>query len=557
MRIIAIVTSLAVTGLCAALLVSSRTGVSVYWFGGWRPRHGVALGVSFAVDSFGAGAAMFVGVVTTVALIVAGPSRRFGPVAHALTLVLLAAATGFCLTGDLFNLFVFFELMSVCTIALCALNTGDLRALRGALQFAIANTIGAFFVLVGIALLYSRTGALNLASIGERLAAHQADQLVITALLFITVGFLIKAAIVPFHFWFPDAAAAAPSAVAMLLVGVLDTLGLYAVARIYWTVFAGTHAHLATLEPVLIGAGVATALLGAGMSLTEEHPPRKLAFVAISHSGLMLIAIGLLNPIGLAGFGLYAYGDGAIKASLFALDSPRAAAEPSTPGTWYRSRSSVALVVLAGLALAGMPPAVTFLAKGLTETGTSGFGRIALSGVVFVASALTGGAVIRLGLAQRSPRNERGAVGAVGARSPAARSSMLAALSLLLIAFGLGLVPGLGRASLEAATRFTDRRSYAATVLHGARPAAVRSGSPNPGFEAVALGVAAALGAAAVGASRPKRSSPEDVDRPLLNARLRPLRALHGLHTGRVGDSAAWITFGTAAIGAALAVGLR
>jgi multicomponent Na+:H+ antiporter subunit D len=397
---LAIGTSLAVSGLGAALLVTARPGLAVYWFGGWLPRHGVALGVSFAVDSYGAAGVVLVGLITTAALVVAGPMAKFGAIAHSLTLVLLAAAAGFCLTGDLFNLFVFFELMTVCTIALCAVDTTDVRALRGALHFAVANTIGAVFVLIGVALLYARTGALNLASIGQRLTGHRPDQLVVTALALLTVGFLIKAAIVPFHFWLADTASVSPAPVSMLLVGVLDTLGLYALARIYWSVFAGAHGALSTFEPVLIGAGVVTAALGAALCLGEVDPPRRLAFVAISHSGLMLIAIGLLRPLGLAGFGLFACGDGAVKASLFALDAPRRAVAAGDPGGEARPRLTAPLLLLAGLALAGLPPAVTYLAKGLTESGTSGAGRVLLSGGVLVVSAVTGGAVVRLALAR-------------------------------------------------------------------------------------------------------------------------------------------------------------
>ena len=292
---LALLAALTVTGLGAALLAQTH-GVGVYWFGGWRPHHGVVLGVSFTVDSFAAAGVVLAGVLTVAALLAAGSWPTFGPLAHVLSLVVLAAASGFCLTGDLFNLFVCFELMSVATIALCALEADQTRALRGALHFALSNSIGAFFVLIGIALLYARTGALNLAAIGRSLATHRPDQLLVVAVLLLVVGFLIKAAIVPFHFWLVDAASSSLPPVSMLLVGLLDTLGVYAVARIYWTVFSSPHARVPTLQAVLLGAGAATALLGAVMSLSREAPGRRLAFVAISHAGLMLVGVGLFDP---------------------------------------------------------------------------------------------------------------------------------------------------------------------------------------------------------------------------------------------------------------------
>ena len=153
--------------ICAVLVHQARHGTIVHWFGGWTPRHGAAIGVSFAIDSMGAGAALLSGVVTVAAVIVTRPSLHpdssFVP---ALLMTLLAAMAGFCLTGDLFNMFVFFELMAVSGFGLAAYHTEDRAGLRGALNFGITNSLGAFFVLAGIALLYGRTGALNLAQIG-------------------------------------------------------------------------------------------------------------------------------------------------------------------------------------------------------------------------------------------------------------------------------------------------------------------------------------------------------------------------------------------------------
>lgn len=552
--------SLAVVGLAAALLVAVHGGLHVYWFGGWTPRHGVVLGVSFTVDSFAAIGALFAGVLVSAVVLVGTRVESFGPLAHALTLVLLAAAVGFCLTGDLFNLFVFFELMSVCTIALLAVNTGDLRALRAALHFAIVNSIGAFFVLIGIALLYARTGALNLAVIGQRLAAHPTDQLVVTAFALILVGFLVKAAIVPFHFWLVDAATAATAPVAMLLVGLLDTLGLYAVARVYWTVFSGPlHAHLALVQAVLIAAGVTTAILGALLCLVQPIATRRLAFVSISHSGLALIAVGLLNPVGLAGFGIYACADGATKAALFALvrapGRDRGHGQGLVPG-WSGGRVGAVLVVLAAVALAGLPPGGTFLAKGLIEDGASGWGRVLLSGLVLVVSAVTASAVLRLVVPRRAGVGTE--VRRVEPAATAGRWSLplLAAAGLLVGAFVLGVVPGLGARSVTAATRVEDRSVYAATVVGVARPASPSGGTVDLGLVPVVLGIAATAAAWGI-ARRPQLGASRGVRSPDEAALATPLQWMQQLHRGGIGDSAAWLTFGTATIGAVLALGIR
>ncbi len=534
MQGLALLAALAVTGLGATMLAQTH-GVGVYWFGGWRPQHGVVLGVSFAVDSFAAAGVVLAGTLTAAALLAARAWPTFGPLAHVLILVVLAAASGFCLTGDLFNLFVFFELMSVATIALCALETGQPRALRGALHFALSNSIGAFFVLIGIALLYARTGALNLAAIGRALAAHRPDELLVVAVLLLVVGFLIKAAIVPFHFWLVDAASSSLPPVSMLLVGLLDTLGVYAVARIYWTVFSSPHARVPTLQPVLLGAGVATALLGAVLSLSREAPGRRLAFVAISHAGLMLVGVGLLTRAGLAGFGIYALASGATKAALFAL-------APGTAGA-SRERLRRGLLLAAGLVLAGLPPAATWLGKGLLEAGATGLGHTAVIALVLVVSVLTAATVVELAL---TPPDD--APVSRPARSPAV---LVAAGALLVVTIGLGVVPGLTRSSLAAAGRFTDRPGYAAAVLATPAPPPVSLATTGLGAMPAVLGVVAAVGAVALGAARVRAR------RPVATPTRGPLTRLGALHRGAIADSVAWITFGAATIGATLALAVR
>src|SRR6185312_14167131 len=117
--------------------------------------------------------------------------------------------------------------------------------LQGALNFAVTNTIGAFFILTGIAMLYARTGALNMAQIGEALAGQGADGLVVVSFTLMAVGFFVKAAVVPFHFWLADAYSVAPTPVCLLLSAAMSELGLYALARVYWTVFSDVLAPVA------------------------------------------------------------------------------------------------------------------------------------------------------------------------------------------------------------------------------------------------------------------------------------------------------------------------
>ena len=271
------------------------------WSGGWEPRDGVAVGIAFAVDPIGAGLAAFVAALGVPALLIAVRVIRVeDSIFDALMLIFLAAMVGFCLTGDLFNLFVFFELMSVSAYVLVGYEVRKRAALEGALTFAVTNTVGSILLLFGIALLYGRTGALNLAQMGVALSAAPADALVAVAFALVASGLLVKAAVVPFHLWTADAYAVSPTPVCILLAGAFSELGLYGLARVYWTVFDGTL-DTGGLRAVLVGAGVLTGLLGAVMCAAQHHLKRMLAFATIAQVGLFLVGLGLLSADGVAG----------------------------------------------------------------------------------------------------------------------------------------------------------------------------------------------------------------------------------------------------------------
>src|SRR5438552_312177 len=283
--------------LAGILLVHAWGGSVVYWFGGWHPRGGLAIGIDFVVDPIGAGLACFAALVVTGSLVFSWHYfDEVLPLYHALVLVFLAAMVGFSLTGDLFNLFVFFELMGVVAYALTAHAHTELAPLQGGLVFAITNSIAGFLVLIGIALLYGHTGTLNLAQLGRALAGAQPSGLLVLSFALLAGGFLVKAAAVPFHFWLADAYAVAPSPVCALFAGAMSELGLLGVARVYWTSFAGVFgAHEGELRAVLVTVGIVTALAGALMTLGQHHLKRMLAFATVSYIGLFLVGVGLLS----------------------------------------------------------------------------------------------------------------------------------------------------------------------------------------------------------------------------------------------------------------------
>src|SRR4051794_6148047 len=318
-EVVALGAAIAVATLCVILLARVVSGTEVYWFGGWEPRAGLAIGVSFTVDAFGAGLATLCAVLMVAALVLMWRYRDTDP-PHFQTLMLLflAGMVGFCLSGDLFNMFVFFELMSVAAFALAGYKIDEDEAVEGSLNFAVTNTIGSFLILTGIALVYGRTGALNLAQIAGTLNGGPADGLVVVAFCLLAAGFFVKAAVVPFHFWLADAYAVAPTPVCLLFAGAMSELGIYAVGRIWFDGFADAlSVHAEGLRAVLIVAGSLTAIVGGVMCVMQDHMKRLLAFATIAYVGVFLIGLGLLTSDGVAGAAVYIVADGLGKAALF------------------------------------------------------------------------------------------------------------------------------------------------------------------------------------------------------------------------------------------------
>ena len=555
-----------------ALVLADDTPRLIVWFGGWEPREGVALGVGFAIDSVGGALAVFVAALGVVALIVAS---RVVSVEHvhfdALMLVFIAAMVGFCLTGDLFNMFVFFELMSVAAYVLVAYEVGHRAALEGSLTFAVTTTVGSILILLGTALVYGRTGALNLAQIGRTLSAGPHDTLVVVAFAFLVCGLLVKAAVVPFHMWTADAYAVAPTPVCILLAGAFSELGLYAIARIYWTGFHDAlGAHTDELRAILVVLGLLTALLGAVMCAAQHHLKRMLAFATIAQVGLFLVGLGLLTSTGVAGVAVWMIGDGLVKAGLFtcvAIVQHRYDAV-EVADLHGRARELWPIGVLFGLGalmIASLPVSGPFAGKALVEDAALELpGYAWVPAMMVAATALVGGTLLRAGARvflgagppaahdpagdeaqEEAPDREHG--------DPQGRSPALWISAAVMIAGGLawGLIPGLADAAGSAAASFVDQHGYAAAVLEGRASSPPAPPLHGPNHTAYLYAAASLLGATAFALA-------EIADvRPLPRFVARGVGILRGIHNGRAGDYVAWTVAGTAVIGGLFATFLR
>ncbi len=568
------ITAISVTAICVLLAVHAWSHPYAYWLGGFRPRGGVAIGISLSIDSLGAGMAAFAALLVTSALLYS--LHYFDAIEglfHGLMLLFMAGMVGFCLTGDLFNLVVFFELMGAAAYALTAYRIEERAPIQGAINFAITNSIAGYAMFIGVAMLYARTGALNMAQIGAALDHHSADPLVIVAMTLLFVGFLTKAAAVPLHFWLADAHAVAPVPVCVLFSGVMVELGIYAVARLYWVIFAGTMSgHASTVRAILIALGTVTALFGAAMCSAQRHIKRLLAFSTISHVGVFVCAVGLLDPKAIAGVATYIVGHGLTKAALFMCAGVLLHRFATIDEFDLHGRGSEVAVVgllmaVGGLLLAAVLPFTTFQGKSLVEEAASDSGYGWLVAVFVLVSALTGGAVLRvvgrvfLGWGpSRGPAADqaRAAEEDVGEerdeRDHTPVMMIIVPALLLVIAAVIGLVPGAVPGVQRLALLFVDHSAYAGWVLHGtavALPAAPHGHiAPND----VVFGAVSCLGAVAAAALGL-------FGRPLLQRTPRvistPMRVIRGLHSGHVGDYIAWWTAGASLFGGVCLVALR
>jgi multicomponent Na+:H+ antiporter subunit D len=546
--------------------------------GGWRPAHGVAIGISLSIDPIGAGLALFAVFLVAAALLYA--LHYFDSVDglfHVLMLLFAGAMAGFCLTGDLFNLIVFFELMGVVAYALTAYEIEERAPLQGAINFAITNSIAGYAMFVAVAMLYARTGALNMAQIGAALDGHRADPLVIVAMVLLLAGFLTKAAAVPLHFWLADAHATAPTPVCVLFSGVMIELGVYAVARIYWVIFAGPmHAHAIALRSILLALGVTTALVGAAMCTVQRHFKRLLAFSSISHVGMFVCGIALLDHRALAGIAVYVIGHGLIKAALFMLAGVLLHRFATIDEFDLHGRGrelpvvTGPLLALGALLLAATPIFTTFSGKSLLEEASSGAGQGWLIAVYIAVSALTGGAVLRVAgrvflgwgpaegpdpLQARASQEQGEEIQEPREETPV--QMLIVPAVLLALALAVALIPGAVPGIERAAALFTDHGAYPRWVLSGARVALPQLPPSHVSADDIGYGTASVLGAllaAAVGLfGRPLRESlPERLSAPALGA----MHAFRRLHSGHIGDYIAWWAAGTSVIGAACLLGL-
>ena len=368
---LALAASWAALAVAILLLIGVlEAGTMSYALGGWA----APWGIEYRVDRMSA----FVVVIVTAVGAVVVPFAR-ASIEHeverdriylfyTMYLLSLAGLLGITVTGDVFNLFVFLEISSLATYVLVALGPGR-RALTAAYRYLIMGTLGATFYVIGVGLMYMMTGTLNMADLAARLPAVAGTNTIEAALAFLTVGLSLKLALFPLHLWLPNAYAYAPSAVTVFLSATATKVGIYALIRIYFTVFGGVDiTETMQVQPVLTTLALAAMVAASAVAIFQTDVKRMLAYSSIAQIGYMVLGITIATATGLAAALVHLFNHALLKAALFMamgciayrLGSARI---EDLRGLARQMPWTMAAFVVGGLGLIGIPLTVGFVSK--------------------------------------------------------------------------------------------------------------------------------------------------------------------------------------------------
>lgn len=364
-------------------------GILVSMMGHWPPPFGIALVADLL-------SAIMVVLSATIGLTVLLYSfgnldrdrERWGY--YPLVQFLLTGINGSFLTGDLFNLFVFFEVMLMASYVLLALG-GEAGQLRESFKYLVLNMLASTIFVAAVGILYGVMGTLNMADLAQKLAHTDRSGLITAlAMLFLFV-FGLKAGIFPLFFWLPDAYPEPPAAVSALFAGLLTKVGVYALLRTFTLLFIQDPAFTHTLILVLAACTMLVGVLGA---IVQNRLKHILAFHIISQIGYMILGLGLFTPLALAGSIFYVIHHIIVKTALFLIGG---VAERITGTDHLKDMGGLlaqypwlsALFLLAALSLAGMPPLSGFFAKLALLMAGAQEERYVYVGVALLGSFLT------------------------------------------------------------------------------------------------------------------------------------------------------------------------
>ncbi|MEM2124594.1 MAG: proton-conducting transporter membrane subunit [Methanolinea sp.] len=405
--------AMGITSLLALVLASDvyAHGTRIYAFGAGSAAlavppdsGGIPVRIVFAVDQMGA-LMLVIAAVSSLSVIVYSLASERGHSGlgnfYTLFLLMVTGILGMVSTGDVFNFFVFLEILSIASAGLVAFRIDGGLAVEAAIKYFVLSTLGAFAILIAIGIYYGEYNALNMALIAQRMQFTLLDKV---ALALFVAALAMKCGAVPMHFWTPDAYSMAPSSVTALLV-VASQASLYGLFRVVFSLY-GVVLNAACVGWFVIVLGVLSMVVGVTMAIPQKNVKRLMAYHAISQTGYMLLGVG----VGLAVLGnrpfLEAFGYMAMEGGIFHIINHAmykgllfltAGAIFYRVGTYDLNRMgglghsmkwTMVFFIIGALAIAGIPPFNGFASKLMIYESVFAFNP-ALSVIAMVVSILT------------------------------------------------------------------------------------------------------------------------------------------------------------------------
>lgn len=392
-------TALLVSAVMLLLLVW-REGIQVVQVGGWE----APIGITFVADLFSAIMVTLAGLmgVAVVAFSLVNIDRQ--PVAVAyypLVNFLLMGVCGAFLTGDIFNLYVWFEVLLISSFVMLGLG-GEHDQLQGTFKYVVINLIASTIFLTALGMLYGTVGTLNMADIAVQLSKVTQPGIVMALAMLLLVTFGIKSAVFPFYFWLPASYHTPPASVSGIFSGLLTKVGVYALIRTYTLFFGGDTFNVGfthhTLLLIIAGATMLVGILGA---ISQMEMRRILSFNIVSHIGYMVMGLAIFTATAMAGTVFYIIHHVVVMTNLFLIAGMvrwlRGTSDLKRLGGLVQTNPFLSVLFLvAGLALAGIPPLSGFWPKLILITSGFDVQQYVIVAVSLIVSLLTLFSVVKI-----------------------------------------------------------------------------------------------------------------------------------------------------------------
>ncbi|WP_179378556.1 Na+/H+ antiporter subunit D [Jannaschia marina] len=454
--------------IAAAMLLSQvlTDGIQVAQMGTWAAPFGITL----VADTLSAVMVVITGITGLAVAVYAtadiSPEMEESGY-HALFQVLIAGVSGAFLTGDLFNLYVWFEVMLIASFGLLVLG-GRRVQMDAGIKYVTLNLISTIMFLSGIGLLYGVTGTLNMADLHQKVQAADPGLVTVIATLFL-VGFGIKSAVFPLFFWLPAAYHTPAFSVSAVFAGLLTKVGVYAMMRMFTLVFTQ---DIGWTHGLMLWVAVATMITGVLGAAAQTDFRRILSFHIVSQIGYMVLGLALLTPLALMGAVFYLVHHIIVKANLFLVSGVANRIAGSTEidhiGGLYRGAPLLAFLFLVpAFSLAGFPPLSGFWAKYVLVKASLDLELWLVAAAALAVGLMTIYSMTKIwGRAFWKP-HPGGTVPSLGSLSASERFFLLspiAGLAILTVVIGLFPEPFV-QVATRAAEELLDPSAYVTAVL--------------------------------------------------------------------------------------------